>query len=447
MIDCWAVSTTHIQARTSTEAFWALDPLAVVKPGDPWFADLETRLPRAHYGVTHRLKRQLGASRGRPEFVHVALMGHAGMGKTTLTRNALASLSGEGLSPVYIDSLQAFDQGEFTFSDLMLVAAEAVIRHLEELGLAVAQAQLASVRQWFAEELLIESHRTQILGGVEGAFEGEASIPLVAKIAAKITAALKSDHEYRREIRKRAERDPRALVRRVNLLLDAVHVAVAPRKLCVVFDNLEKTKLELVDRALLQRSEEFRELRCNTLLFFNPASEYSPVGVQVSKVLTCVTVPALPVRFPGDAADVVRPEAIEAIEWMLAQRVVLEAVFADVPGCVRALAHWSGGHIRDLLQIARRAVENVEPNKVGVADIEHAARWLGASLTSSLRPEDLPRAVELHRTHRVLDTEQDRRMLKNSCVLQYDGTQWWDVHPAVRADALFVAAQQQVERV
>jgi len=44
----------------------------------------------------------------------------------------------------------------------------------------------------------------------------------------------------------------------------------------------------------------------------------------------------------------------------------------------------------------------------------------------------------------VLDTEQDRRMLKNSCVLQYDGTQWWDVHPAVRADKLFGEAAQKI---
>jgi hypothetical protein len=162
--------------------------------------------------------------------------------------------------------------------------------------------------------------------------------------------------------------------------------------------------------------------------------------VQVSKVFTCVGVPALPVRFPYDAPSVVRPEAVKALEFMLSRRVLLEAVFEDPHACVEALAHWSGGHIRDLLSIARRAVENVEPEKVKVADIEHAARWLGAVLTSSLKPEDLPRAVELHRTNRVLDTEQDRRMLKNSCVLQYDGTQWWDVHPAVRADELFIEA-------
>jgi len=257
-----------------------------------------------------------------------------------------------------------------------------------------------------------------------------------------LTAVLRSDNEYRREIRRRAERDLGELIRRVNLLLDAVHVALEPRKakLCVVFDNLEKIRIELIDAALLRRGEEFRQLRTNALLFFNPLAEYAPPGIQVSKVFNCINVPVLPVRFPGDEVDETRPEACKAIEFLLDRRLVLSQVFEDPDACVRSLARWSGGHLRDLLQIARRAVENVEPAKVTMADIEKAGRWLGGRRTSTLRPEDLRRAVEIHRSHRILDTEQDRRMLENSCVLAYDGIEWWDVHPGIQADELFVRA-------
>lgn len=435
----------HIQAKNSTEAFWTLDPFAKVELGDRWFVELEPLLPREHYGVSQRLQHHLGPSRTRPEFVHVALVGHAGTGKSTLARQALASLS-DGLAPVYIDSLQSFDHSDLAAADMMLVAAEAVIGQLVDLEVDLARNDLEVLRQWLVEELVIETHREQLLGGVEGAIEGEVSAALVARIASKITAALKVDHDYRREIRRRAERDPRELTRRINLLFDSVHVALEPRKLCVVFDNLEKFKLELIDRALLQRSQEIRQLHCNTLLFCSPAAELTPIGTPLGKVFVSVTVPALPVRMPGDAAYVVRPEAVAAIEQLLARRVELDGVFEDPSACVQALAHWSGGHLGDLLHIARHAVESVEPRKVGVEDIEQAARWLGARLTASLRPEDLPRAVELHRTHRVFGTSHDRRMLESSCVLQYNGTAWWDVHPAVRADALFMAAQREADR-
>ncbi len=434
--------TEHIQARNPSEAFWTLDPFAIVTPFDPWFVDLERLVPREHYGVAHKLKRQLGAAPGRPEFVHIGMMGHAGVGKTTLARSALAELSQDGIVAIYINALEAFDQGDFTFSDLMLVTAESIIRHLAEAGLSIASEHLDAVREWFSEEVLTENHSKQILGSLSTSAEGKTSIPFLAAFAATLTASLKSDNEYRREIRRKTERDPTALVRRINLLLDSVHQALAPRraKICIVFDNLEKTKLELVDSAVLRRSEDFRKLRANALLFFNPATEYSPLSTPASRAFECISVPALPVRFPGDAPEVVRPEAANAIEHLLRLRVSLDDVFEDAQTCVDSLAHWSGGHIRDLLTIARRAVENVEPAKITPVDIEKAGRWLGRRRTSTLRPEDLPRAVEIHQTNRILDTDQDRRMLKNSCVLPYDGVEWWDIHPGIRADELFLTA-------
>ncbi|PRQ06304.1 ATP-binding protein [Enhygromyxa salina] len=438
----------HIQARNASEAYWTLDPYAVVQPGDPWFANLETIVPREHYGVAHRLKKQLSAGPGRPDFVHVGLMGHAGVGKTTLARNALAELSRDGIAPIYINSLEAFDQSDYVFSDLMLVVAESIIRHLAALDVDIDHERLETVRQWFADEVLFETHRDQIIGSLEVSAEANTSLPFLAAFAAKLTAALKSDNEYRREIRRRTQRDPIDLVRRINLLLDAVHEGLAPRKakLCVVFDNLEKTKLELVDRALLARSDEFRRLRTNALLFFNPACEYSPLSTPASRAFECINVPVLPVRHPGDPAELVRPEAAKAVEILLSKRLLLDAVFTDVPACIHALAHWSGGHIRDMLMIARRAVENVEPEPVTVVDIEKAGRWLGGRRTSSLRPEDFARAVAIHRTNRILDTDQDRRMLKNSCVLPYDGTEWWDMHPGVRADELFRQALREADQ-
>lgn len=435
-----------IQARTVTDAFWALDPYPhpPVGPAHPFFADLERLVPRTHYGVAHKLSRLLSAAPGRPEFVHVGLIGHAGLGKTTLVKSALARLSGEGIRPVYINAIEVVDQQDYTFSDMMLVLAEAVIQDLVAAKVTLPASKLDAVRCWFAEEVLLEKHSKQIVGSLEVEAGAEASIPFLAALSTKIKAALKSDNEYRQEIRRRTQRDPRELIRRVNLLLDAAHEALAPRgaKLCVVWDNLEKTEIELVDRAVLARSDEYRRLRTNAILFFNPACEYSPLTTPASRAFACVTVPVLPVRFPGDPPDELRAEALGAIEAMLDRRVLLEAVFDDPKACVGALAHWSGGHIRDLLLLARRAVENVEPEKITVRDIEHAATWLGGHRISSLRPEDFARAVELHHTNHILDTEQDRRMLKNSCVLPYDGTEWWDIHPCVRGHKLFQSAMQ-----
>ena len=139
--------------------------------------------------------------------------------------------------------------------------------------------ELESVRLWFAEELLATNQSKQILGSIETSAEGGASIPFLAALSGKVAASLKTDTEYRREIRRRAERDPVALIRRANILLDAVHKALAPRrtKLCVVFDNLEKTNPTLVDRALHAYMHAYEIPHVQHATF---AGQFRPIAVQ-----------------------------------------------------------------------------------------------------------------------------------------------------------------------
>src|SRR5690606_17303150 len=266
----------------------------------------------------------------------------------------------------------------------------------------------------------------------------------VVKFAAKVTAALKSNTTYRKVIRSRAERDLHELVTRVNALLDGVHAELHERRqqLCVVFDNLEKFDArELVDRAVLRRADEFRLLRCHLLLFFSPADQYAPRTVQASQAFPLVNVPVLPVRFRGDPPENVQPAARKAIERLLDARMELHGVFADVDASLDALARWSGGHVRDILALARNACERAEPGKVMVAHIDAAAEWLAGQRTILMRPQDWRRAVEVAASHKVANRDEDSHMLLHSCVLNYDGVPWWDVHPIVRADSLFVAAR------
>lgn len=427
------------QARNIEEAYRMLDPFALVKPGDPWYVDLDRLVPLKHYSTAYKLKKLLEDQRG--EFAQVALIGHRGVGKTTLVHGTLAKLS---VRPIEINALEVFDRTDFVFSDLMLAIAEAVFRKLVEMGAKLEGRNLDLVRRWFTEEVITETHANQLKASLDTSVEAGTSIPFLAAFAAKLVATLRTDNEYRRELRLRTKHDPGELVRRVNLLLDSAHETFTTdgARLCIVIDGLEKFEAtELVDRAVLVRAADIRNLRANVIFFFNPANEYSPHSTSVRKAFPCVTMPVLPVRFPGDGPDVVRPEVVQAIEQLLSRRVVLDAIFDDPTACIERLAHWSGGHISDLLEIARRAVELYEsPYRATVADIDEAGRALGIRLTSTMKPEDLPRAVAIYHEHRILDTEHDRRLLKNSCVLPYDSVDWWDIHPGIRADPFFLNA-------
>lgn len=422
-----------VRARNSTEAFWALDPFAVVKPDDPRFADIEKDLPREHFGVTAPLRR-LFDERAVGD-VKLAILGHQGTGKTTLVRKAMQGLAPTGLMAIYVDALTAFDQGDFGLPDVMLVITRAVIDALAEQGVELEPTLTEATYHWFADELVTHDIRRQIEKSIGASVESGIGFAVLAKFAAKLTAALKMSNEYRTEIRSQARRDIDDLIRRVNAVLDGAHAALSARKqqLCIVLDNLEKIPdRALVERAVVVTNQELRELRCHLVFFLHPADDYAPQLMAASQAYRAVHIPSIPVRFKGDSPDMVRPEALAAIRRLLDARLDIPGVFAEPDRAVELLARKSGGHLRDILQLALRAVELSEPDKVDLTHIESAARYVAGHRTPLMKPSDWTRAVAIHDSHAVENTPEDGRLLLHSCVLFYDGEPWWDVHPVVR---------------
>ncbi len=436
----------QIRASTPAEAFDTLDPFAVVRPEDPWYADIESYFDRRHYGLVAQLVRRLSPRPTGRDYEHIGIVGHKGSGKTTLVRKAMEELAPKGLHPFYVDAIAAFDQGDLSFSDVILVIARAVIDGLGEAGVDIPAREFEMLKMWFAEELLTESHRQQILASVETEAGAGGSIPWLVKLTAKITAALKSDNEYRREIRQRAERDPVDLVRRANQLLDAAAHALSSRheerrRLVVVLDNLEKlADRRQVDAAVLRRADGLRELRCHLLLFFAPEDQYAPVTVQADQAFDLITLPMLPVRGRDDGWERVAAPVLDAVRELLARRMDLARVLTEPDAVLLALAKWSGGRLRDIFHLTRLACELSDPDPVTPELMDLAARRLSGERVTAAKPDQWARLAEIARDKQVANDPTDGFLLQHSLVLNYDGEPWWDVHPFVRLDRRFETA-------
>ena len=240
----------QVRAVNTEEAFYTLDPLSPVLPTDPWYCPLESYFDPRHFALTPRLNRLFRppASLGRTnDYVHVAVVGNQGTGKTTQVRKTMLELESSGIQPAFVDARSALDESNFTFADIMLTIAQTVVNDLREAKINIPAAQYELVKNWFSETLLIEDHRQQILGSLETEASAKGGIPFLANMVAKVTATLKSDNEYRKEIRRRADSDLEKLIFDLNLLLDAANAAWTKKKkrdctVAVVFDNLEKIK-------------------------------------------------------------------------------------------------------------------------------------------------------------------------------------------------------------
>jgi len=439
------------RATTAGDAFWTLDPFALVRPGDPWYAEIEACFPRARYGLRSAVIRRLTPTPTSPEFVHIGVVGHGGTGKTTQVWRAIAELAPHRIVGVPVDAQASLDQGNFSFSDVMLVIARSVIAALESNGIDLPHREVELLRLWFAEELLTETHRRELVGSLQT--EAGLGVRLLATLSAKVTAVLRSDNEYRHEIRRRAERDPAELVRRTNQLLDGAAAAWSrtrngPVRLAIIVDNLEKlADRRQVDTAVLRRADEFRQLRCHLVLFFNPHDQYAPVTVQAGQAFDVVTMPVLPLRRRTESPDHVDEAALTAARTLLDKRVDLGHVFVDSERCLQSITKLSGGRLRDLLQLPRMACELADPDRVTPEHVESVAKRLAGERVTLAKPEHWPRLAEIHRDKHVANREDDAHLLLHSLVLNYDGEPWWDVHPLVRLDERFDAAWRNLSGI
>ncbi len=433
----------QIRAQTPAEGFYTLDPFLLVNPNEPWYCDLSQYFDVHHYPVLRLFDKffKPPVTLRLERFIHIGLVGHKGTGKSTLIRQATQGLQPD-IVTTFVQSLGVFDQSDLTFSDVVLVIVKTIADYLEKEKIQLPLPEYNLVKNWFTEELLTTTRSKEIFGELTTQAEVGAKLPFIAAFMAKLTATIRSKSDYRTEIRERAERDSNELIRNANLFIDAATQALKTAGLgqtfLVVFDDLEKiTNRALVDAAVLRRAEELRRLRCHIVFLLDPADQYAPVTVQASQAFGIVNVPNLRIRDKADPLDFVRPEAIKAVFDVLDKRVDLIGVFADPDNAVLQIASMSGGRLRDVMIIAKQACENAIGDRVTRDNVEYAIRSVRSQRITAVQPHQWKRLAEIHRDKQISNQADDAYLLLHSLVLNYNGEQWFDIHPLLEADSRF----------
>lgn len=431
-----SAQAAQTKATTADQAFWTLDPFVQVHPGDPWHANLERFFADDEYALIRPLTRRLDPRGGQSPYKHVAVVGHRGAGKTTMVRGAMAELERAASHlPVYVDVIATLDISDFRLADVLVTIVNAVVSTLEARSKELPASELRLFERWFADEERVEVQERGVNGSLATTAEATGGIPWLAKLTAKASAQLRADTTYRQQVRSQVERDPRELLSRTNQVLDAASKALG-RALVVVFDNLEKVNdRSVVERAVLQRADELRGLRTSMVLFLHPADQYAPLTIRADEAFETITVPMLPIRRAQDGYDVVSGEAIQAVTALLGLRVDLDRVFEHPTAAVQQLVRHSGGRLRDVIELARRACELAGAGQVTERMIEKVARKMAGDRASMQRPGDLDRLVTVARRKRVPSDDDHGYLLLHSLVLQYNGQPWWDIHPLLLLDA------------
>lgn len=365
--------------------------------------------------------------------------GHIGCGKSTELLRLKAELEQAGFHVVYFESSQDLEMADVDISDILLAIARQVSENLESIDINFSSGYFKNLFQEIAEVL-----KTPI--------EISSSLHLSEAIA-KITTQTKESPKLRAQLRQYLEPRTSGILHTINQ--DILAPASVQLKqdgkigLVVIVDNLDRVDnrplpsgRSQTEYLFVDRGEQLRKLQCHVVytiplsLIFSHDSEAlkTRLGAGVApKVL-----PMVPVRL-RDGSDC--EEGLNLLRQMvlarafpevnLQQRLNLITEIFDSSETLDRLCRVSGGHVRNLLGLIYRCLQQQDP-PFSHETIETVIQERRNDLVLAIGPQEWQLLGQVHQTKNVKGETAYQNLLRSMFVFEYRNEKagrWFDVNP------------------
>jgi hypothetical protein len=427
-----AVPTTDVG-----EAWRRFYPARALPAGSPWWVDSSKARDAEDIvaAISRRIERASSAENPEdPSCLHELVAGHRGCGKSTELLRLKQRLEEQGFLVSYFAVTDYIDEQDVEYGDVLLAVARQAFADLARARIKLAQNLLESLNLWFAEK--VRERVTERVEDYKVEVEGQIGVQIpVLKVLARCLAAIRGKEQTRTTVREMVSDSIEELMSRINEILLSAQAELRrsqKRGLVIIVDNLDRVPdPDQQKRIFVDHADQLNRLACHCLYTVPTSLIYSPEGRPVGTLFRHLHFLPVVKVMEKDGQDF--EPGLAALRQIVHRRAA-EGMFE--PGVVETLCRFSGGHARDLVRLVASACDvSLEP-PVTMEAARHACqsltrdfeRWLtDADLTLLRRLTDDP--------EREMDKDQEhKRLLFYGAILPYwNGTSWYEVHPAVRA--------------
>ncbi|MDZ8236868.1 MAG: AAA family ATPase [Nostoc sp. ChiQUE01a] len=362
--------------------------------------------------------------------------GHIGCGKSTELLRLKAELEQQGFHTVYFESSQSLDMADIDVTDILLAIAREVSQSLEAIKINLKPGYFKNLFHEISKFL-----QTPLDIGVEA----ELSVGI-----AKITAKTKDSPELRGQLRQYLEPRTNGILESINkeLLKPAREKLKQQGKkgLVVIVDNLDRVDNSLKpsgyyqpEYLFVERGEQLNQLNCHVvytiplvLIFSNALGRLTNRFGVDPKVL-----PMVPVQLQDGSQffqgitllqKMVMARAFPGVSWEQSQHLITE-VF-DSPDTLERLCLVSGGHLRNLLMLLFRCLQQEDP-PLSQECVNRVIKQRCNELTLAITADEWEVLREVAQEKSLRGHERYELLLRSMFVFEYrneDGS-WFDINP------------------
>ena len=214
----------------------------------------------------------------------------------------------------------------------------------------------------------------------------------------------------------------------------------------IIFDNLDRVPLNVAKHLFLDYAAQLQSLHC-TIIYTAPISiVYSDKNL-TNAFDTPNIVPMINIyEFEKGSLNLqYKQDALDAVVSLIEQRVEIDVVFESRQQLLE-LAKASGGHVRQLMQIASKGFLTAATRghqKLTADDVTYAIKQEQFNFERSIPTENYVNLARICQTKDVPKDDIGRLMLFNLWVFEYNGENRWNyVNPVVMQSNEF---QEQIQ--
>lgn len=391
----------------------------------------------------------LKARRGQPSCQ--LFTGHIGCGKSTELRRLQADLEDKGFHVVYFESTEDLDMADVDVTDILLAIIRQVTESLEKLTIYIKPTYFKNLFNEIADFLAtpIEFSNTEF------------SLPMGL---GKITAQTKESPKLRGRLRQYLEPRTKSILEALNeqVLGKATEQLklVGKQGLVVIVDNLDRVDNRRTvhnrtqpEYLFVDRGDQLRQLNCHLVytipLILTFSNEYQALTNRFGGGVPPQRLPMVPVEQRDGGASEQGMNLLKQMVLIRAfpdgheeERLGLISQIFDSPDTLDRLCRVSGGHVRNLLGMLYRCLQDADP-PIQRAVVEKAIRDHRDSLALSITDDEWQLLYRVSQQQRVSGEDGHQTLLRSLFVFEYQDENglWFNVSPVLRETEKFRALQ------